>query len=336
MIGTQLWTRRGLFRVGAGAAAAAVLPCAAHAEPASPAASPTRDDLHGAGFYRFNVGQARVTLISDGTFPMNPAMLLGQSATPADIQAAATDAFLGNTVPGHVNTLLVQTATDTILIDTGCGSGFGPTTGQLAARLALAGVKPDDVTTLILTHLHPDHVGGLVTPVGDFALPNAKVLLDPAERAFWSQPNPDLSRSGMPQDMLPMVVATAAKLLQLTADRLVEARPGQEVVPGISIINAPGHTPGHIAVLVTSGGQSLLYIADLMHLPQLQLAQPGWHVAFDTDPVQGAATRKAMLDRIAADRTLIAGAHVPFPALGHVRTRGSAFEWVPVTWQWPG
>lgn len=342
MLTSHGYSRRDMFRFGAMTAAATLLPAKAFSDEAPAAAAatsvkPGTSDLQGAGFYRFALGDFEVTLLSDGVFPMEPAGLFSQTATAQEAAAAAREAFLpeNQPVPGHVNGLVIRTDKDTLLIDTGCGSGFGPTTGKLAARLALAGIKPADITTLILTHLHPDHVGGLVSPIGDFALPNAKVVVTAHEQAFWSQPAPDLSKSGVPEGMRPMMVGAAAASLQLTADRLQKMNPGDKVAPGVTLLDAPGHTPGHVAIGLESSGQELVYIADLLHLPQVQFRRPGWHVAFDADPVQAAATRKRMLDRIAADRTLIAGSHLPFPGLGHVRASNGGYEWVPVTWQWP-
>jgi glyoxylase-like metal-dependent hydrolase (beta-lactamase superfamily II) len=334
------FTRRDMFRFGAMTAAATLLPTRAFSDDAAVAATPDLQrtgDLQGAGFYRYKVGDFDVTLLSDGFFPMDPAGLFAQSASADQAAAAAKDAFLQENQPatGHVNGLLIQSGRDNILIDTGCGSGFGPTTGKLAARLALAGITPGEITAIILTHLHPDHVGGLVSPIGEFALPNAKVIVTPTEKAFWSQPAPDLSKSGVPDGMRPMMIAAASQSLQLTAERLQPIEAGRSVVAGVKLLDAPGHTPGHVAVHLESGPHELVYISDLLHLPQVQFSRPDWHVAFDADPVQATATRKLFLDRIASNRTLIAGSHLPFPALGHVRARGGAYEWVPATWQWP-
>jgi len=154
-----------------------------------------------------------------------------------------------------------------------------------------------------------------------------------AERDFWAG-TPDLSKTGIPADMRPGFVEAAKRTLAGIGDRLRLVEPGAEVAAGIEIVDAAGHTPGHIGLLLHAGDDALLYVTDAVHFAPLQLAHPGWHVAFDTDPVAAAKTRHALLDRAAADRVLVSGAHLPFPAVGHLRRRDSGFEWEPAIWRW--
>ena len=292
--------------------------------------------LIGAGFYRFKVGDIAVSLVSDGGFPFNPPYpLFGANASVIEVKAALERAFIPyDKVNGHVNTLLVRSGKEVILIDSGCGKLFGPTTGKLLANLANAGAKPTDVTAIVISHAHPDHVGGLLDEKGTPVFPNARYFVHKEELAFWTAPNVDLSKSAAPADMKKNLVAVAAKTFAALRGKIEPFENGKRIVEGLEVVAAPGHTPGHSAFMIASGNSQLFYITDAAHHVALNLPHPDWHVGFDTDPVEAATTRRKIFDRAAADRVLVSGAHLPFPALGHVRAAGRGFEWAPKIWEW--
>lgn len=303
-------------------------------QPAAPAAAVP---VQGAGFYRFGVGEFKLALVSDGGFPFGAAYpLFGRNVGKDDVDAACAEAFLNPAkLMGHVNTLLIQTGKQNILVDTGCGSSFGPTTGKLVSNLANAGLKPEDINAIIITHAHPDHINGLADAKGLSLFPNATYFAAKAEQEFWSGAAPDLSKSLVDPGMAKLMTASAATLFAGINGKVQLVGNNDTIVEGIKAILAPGHTPGHLALHIASGSEQLIYVTDAAHHFAVNLPHPDWFVGFDTDPVMAAKSRRMLLTRAAVDRALISGAHLPFPAVGHVRSnRSGGFEWVPSVWEW--
>ena len=342
--------------LGRGQESKLVLPALPQPEPTKPVGAggvgpagiglPAGTDLNGAGFYRFKIGAFTLTLLTDGSFPLGGNSgaypMFGANATKEDVDAAAAEAMIPPAkLLGHVHGLLIDAGAGDagrVLVDAGCGSGMGPTTGRLVRSLALAGVSPSHIGAVAITHAHPDHVGGLMEAAGPNIFPNAQFFAAKAEVDFWTG-NPDLSKSHLDPKMKDAVTMTAKTLFTQLGEDALKARfhqvgDGDKVIDGVVFTAAPGHTPGHSMITVTAGAEKFVYITDVAHHAGIQFPHPDWHVAYDAEPVQAAKTRRAVLAKLAAEKTLISGAHLPFPAVGYVKKEGAGFAWVPRVWEW--
>jgi glyoxylase-like metal-dependent hydrolase (beta-lactamase superfamily II) len=335
---STLSRRDALRLLGAGSAGALFNPSTVSAAPPAVAnAAPPDRAIQGAGFYRMAIGNIEVAVVSDGELAFDAAYpLFGANATKQQVEAALHEAFIApRPVRIQVNTLLVRAAGELILIDTGAGSLLGPTTGLLIENLRRAGAAPEQVTQVVLTHLHPDHLGGALDAMGRRAFPRAELLMHRAERDFWTAAEPDFSRSTAPKEIRQLAVSTARRLLGVFEDNLTLLEGDKPLIaPGVTAHLARGHSPGHLIVAIESGDQRMMYLADLVHHHAIILPHPGWHVALDTDRELGAKARTELFGRLAADRTLVGGAHLPFPALGHLRRSGDGYQWAPIEWAW--
>lgn len=280
------------------------------------------------GVYRFQVGAAEVTAIADGTIDLSTDAFPGAQQDPRAAERLLAQAGLPDkALPTFVNAYVVNTGDKLVLVDTGCGPGLGPTLGRVPKNLALAGLDPAAVDVLLVTHLHPDHVGGMA-PAEAAAFPNAELVLADPEYAFWTD---DGIAAQAPTDLQPFFGAARAAIAPYGA-RMRRVR-GGEIVPGVTLELAPGHTPGHSIVRVSSGNAQLLIWGDIVHSAALQFDKPDWSVAFDTDQAQAAQTRRRVFDMAAADRLLVAGMHLPFPGIGRVARRGDAYAYVAEPWR---
>jgi glyoxylase-like metal-dependent hydrolase (beta-lactamase superfamily II) len=294
---------------------------------------------HGGGYYRFNIGSFKATVISDGygNVPFWPIFAANQPAS-------ATESFLKqnhlSANPQFTNNLLVvDTPTDRVLVDTGFGDVLGPPSGQfpwLVENLRRAGIPPDSVTIVIISHVHLDHVAGIVTKSGHHVFPNAKYVIVDDELTYWtgSRFESDVNASHAPDEFKQAAIYAAKTYLPPIRQRMQVVRPGADVAPGITLIPAPGHSPSHTAIRFSSGGAELIHMADVAHRSDSGLQHPEWSTIFDFDGEQAIATRRRILGQVAADRTLVMGYHFPFPALGYVETAGSAYRWTPIKWSW--
>lgn len=303
---------------------------------AADAATAAPTSLAGAqpGFYRFGIGDFEALVLNDGqiALPIEQSPF-GVGEPREDVVEVLEDAFLpANQVKLAVNVLLVRTKTDLVLVDTGCGTAFGDAGGRVAANLAAAGIKPEQVTVVVMTHLHGDHFGGLYDANNQPVFTNARYVLSRREHDFWMS-SPDLRSSPLPADVRKSFVQTAQAAVNGLKGKweLVDAK--ARPLDGVEFISAPGHTPGHLAVAFTSGSEQLINMADVAHHPEISFARPEWRLAFDTEPQAAAGTRRSFFDRVAADRSRIFGGHMPFPGLAHVRAVSGHFEYVPEPWQ---
>jgi glyoxylase-like metal-dependent hydrolase (beta-lactamase superfamily II) len=230
----------------------------------------------------------------------------------------------------QINTNLVNTGDKLVLIDAGCGvDKFQKTTGGLIANLAAAGYAPGDIDTILFTHFHFDHLWGISDRENASLLfPSAEFVATETEFAFWSAP--DLADK-LPPEQQPRV--TQANL-KLATPRLRLIKATAEVVPGVTTFGTPGHTPGHIGVNISSGGEQLLLTGDVVVNSAVSFLHPEWPFGFDIDVPLATKTRVAFLGRAAADKALVGSYHLPFPGFGHVVREGSAYRWLPADWQW--
>jgi glyoxylase-like metal-dependent hydrolase (beta-lactamase superfamily II) len=205
---------------------------------------------------------------------------------------------------------------------------FGPSLGRLAGNRAALGVKPADIDTVLVTHLHPDHVGGLVDAGGQAVFPNAELVVHAVESAYWSDP---AVLAAAPEGQEKQAVRLSLATIAAYRDR-TRSVTGGEVLGGVTAVPAPGHTPGHTGWLIASGGDGLLVWGDIVHLPGLQFARPDAGMAFDVDGALAIATRRRILDMAATDRLCVAGMHMDFPGFGHVVRAGSGYAFIGEPW----
>jgi glyoxylase-like metal-dependent hydrolase (beta-lactamase superfamily II) len=295
------------------------------------------------GPHRFAVGSFDLVVVPDGTatfpnpaFPLPVAQILFLDAPEADRDAALREAGLAEWVESPetasgtfpILPLVVDTGEQRVLFDTGYGASV-PSGGQLIANLRAAEFAPDDIDVVVLTHLHPDHILGAVDGAGNPAFPNARYVIGAAEHAFWTDaaavaaafPDP-AARAGVVGPIEAVLPAIETRL------ELVDDAAEEEIVPGIRAIAAPGHTPGHMAVAIASGNEQVLAVFDAFIHP-LHVAHPDWNFIADALPDQTDATRRALLDRVAAEETPVVTYHFPHPGLGRVAKWDDAWVWDP-------
>lgn len=281
-------------------------------------------------FYRVMVGDVEVTAVSDGTVKL-PMIKLLSNTKPETVAAALKKGFLKEQVETSVNAYLVNTGSKLVLIDTGAAGLFGPTLGNLLTNLKAAGYQPEQVDEIYITHMHADHVGGLMAQ-GALAFPNAVVRIDKADTDFWlSEANMNAAPEGSKGFFQG---AMASVNPYVAAGKLKTFEGDTELVPGVRAQSAYGHTPGHTVYLVESKGEKLVLWGDLLHLAALQFDNPAVTIQFDSNSKAAAAARKKAFEEAAKNGYLIGVTHVAFPGLGHLRANpgGKGYTWVPLNY----
>lgn len=315
---------RRYFLAGLAAATAATqasLPASAQVAPTSQAP----------GFYRFKVGDLTVTTVHDGMVRRaNPLEGLVTNQPSSAVQAALEAAVLPlqNLVNPYIVTF-VDTGRGIVAFDAGTGAGqMAPGTGLLPQNLVAAGIRPDDVTLVAVSHFHGDHITGLTTAENQPFFPNAEIAVPAAEWAWWSD---TANEARSPQQQRATFANTARRFAPLRS-RMRMFDDGAEVAPGIRAIATPGHTPGHTAFHLSSGNQQFFVTADAAGRPELFLRNPGWHSVFDFDGNLAAESRRRLFGRIAAERARMAAYHFTFPGTGFIAAEGDGFRFVPADW----
>jgi glyoxylase-like metal-dependent hydrolase (beta-lactamase superfamily II) len=279
------------------------------------------------GFFRHKLGSYEVTVVSDGLLTLEVGLFAGDAAGAEKLLRAAHVANK-EAIPTPVNTWLVNTGNKLILVDTGGGASFAPTVGRLPKNLAAAGVDPAAVDAVVITHMHPDHVPGLIGPDGRMLFPNATVHVHGDEYAFWM--SDDMRAKTPEQFRMFFDMARSAIKPYADAGKVQMCKGGTQLAPGVTAVALPGHTAGHTMVRISSAGNDLLIFGDIVHCTALQFPDPERSVAFDFDRELALNNRKKVFDMVATDRLLFSGGHLPFPALGHAVKAGSGYAYVPL------
>tara|TARA_R100000322_G_scaffold60379_9_gene37310 strand:+ start:17665 stop:18600 length:936 start_codon:yes stop_codon:yes gene_type:complete len=279
--------------------------------------------------FRFTLGDLKLTIVSDGWFPQ-PTSSLGMNADEDERMAFLAAHYLPtDEIYGHTNHVYVETGETSVLIDVGSGNRFFDTAGRLMTNLEAAGIDPYATERVVITHAHPDHIWGIRDDFDEALIPDAEYTIGAAEHAYWTQDG--LVDRVAPEDQ--QFVLGAANSIAVDGVDWTLAEDGHEVAPGVRLIATHGHTPGHMSVMLESGGQQLLILGDAITHAYGHFAHPDWYGSMDSDPEATVATRRRVLDMAATDRIPVVGYHFPFPGVGHVMRDGDAYAFVPALWQ---
>jgi glyoxylase-like metal-dependent hydrolase (beta-lactamase superfamily II) len=315
---TNPLSRRSLFAFSAGLGMSTLLGGSARARaPKLSTQSPY--------FHRFVLGTAEVTVVSDGVLPLGNPKGTFTGASDEDVRKMLSDNFLApDNIALEQNSPIVNTGDKLVLFDTGMGSSklFGATTGRQQKSMMEAGINPADIDAVVFSHAHIDHIGGVVDDAGKVLFPNAQYYIAQSDFDYWTDP----SRLGGPNNDF---VVHARKNLLPVRDRLIFYKDGQEFLPGIQAMAAPGHTIGHTMFMISSDGKSFAFLGDLTHHQILLMEKPRMEFSYDTDPKQAAESRVRMLDMLATNKIAVMSYHYPWPGLGHVVKTGEGFHYIP-------
>lgn len=311
------WSRCALaVAVSAGSVAAA------HAE------LPAQQQEQAPGWFRMMVGEYEVTALHDGHTTLDTSLLKGmeQEEILRHLDALFIDA--DNGMQTAVNAFLIHTGDNLVLVDAGSAACFGPTLGQVEQNLRASGYVPEEVDTILMTHLHPDHVCGLADENGDAVYPNAELRASQGDADFWL----DEERSqALPEDQRAFfTMAQEAVAPYQEAGRFSPFEPGDELLMGIVAQDTHGHTPGHASFMLQSDEDAMLVWGDVVHSYGVQFADPSVSIEFDSNPEQAVRTREAVLESAVEDKHWVAGAHMPFPGIGHIVEDVDGYRWLPI------
>ncbi|MCR9282599.1 MAG: MBL fold metallo-hydrolase [Rhodobacteraceae bacterium] len=284
--------------------------------------------------YALNIGDIEVLVVSDGVLPL-PTEMLGHNVKASDRAAWMSDMFLPpDSFDWSLNVVVVRSGDQTILVDAGLGLDPDlnlPRAGQLIKRLDAVGIALGSVTDVVLTHMHMDHVGGLlVEGVKDRLRPDLRIHVAAAEVKFWEAP--DFTHAFMPQGFPAALTATAKRFADLYRENLCQFDEKFEVAPGVVAHRTGGHTPGHSVVRLASGDDRLTFAGDAVFA--VGFDHPDWHNGFEHDPEEAARVRVRLLDELAGSGEQLVATHLPFPSVGRVAKDGDTYRWVPVFWDY--
>ena len=280
------------------------------------------------GFYRFMLGDFEVTIVSDGTVEL-PVDTLLKGKSKEQVDEILAKSYLKSPLETSVDGFLVNTGSKLVLIDTGAGNLFGPTLGKLLANIKASGYQPEQIDEIYITHMHPDHVGGLAAD-GKAAFPNAVVRADKRESDYWLS---DENAQKAPQEMKGFFQGVKATVgAYAAAGKLKPFTGNTELVPGIKAVSSVGHTPGHTTYVVESQGQKLALVGDLVHVAAVQFPDPTVTIGFDSDTKEAESERQKQFADAAKGGYLLGAAHLPFPGTGHLTAEGKGYRFIPLNY----
>jgi len=311
------WSRRALV-----AAISAGWVAAAQAE------VPAQQQEQASGWFRMMVGDTEVTALYDGHTTLDTSLLKGMEHDEILRHLDALFIDAENGMQTAVNAFLIHTGQNLVLVDAGAAACFGPTLGQVEQNLRASGYAPEQVDTILMTHLHPDHVCGLVDENGEAVYPNAELRASEGDADFWL--DEERSQALPEEERAFFTMAQEAVAPYQEAGRFSPFAPGDELLMGIVARDAHGHTPGHASFMLNSGDDAMLVWGDVVHSYGVQFADPSVAIEFDSDPEQAVHTREAVLERAVDEKHWVAGAHMPFPGIGHIVEDEEGYRWLPI------
>ncbi|WP_270934039.1 MBL fold metallo-hydrolase [Falsiroseomonas oryzae] len=298
--------------------AAAMAAAATGASPARAATAPA--------FHRVQVGALEVFVVNDGSVTRPDATRGFVTNVPTEQVAGAMQSagLQGTALESPYNVTILRTPRGLVMFDAGTGGLSGPNTGTGPANMRAAGLDPAQVTLIVHTHFHGDHINGLTTNEGVANFPNAQIMVPEREWSFWN----DAGEESRATEFRRPGFALVRRRFAPYQGRVTTYGPGAQVAPGVTAVTTPGHSPGHTSLLIADGNAQLLVLGDAVHAPQLFLPNPDWVPIFDMDANQAVETRRRLLDRLATDRIPVVGYHFPMPATGRVERAGTGYRLV--------
>ncbi|MGL4232501.1 MAG: MBL fold metallo-hydrolase [Casimicrobium sp.] len=280
------------------------------------------------GFRKQKLGDMEIVALNDGVLRRPLAAEFVRNATIDKVQEVLKSQNLPTEyIDIPFTAFLIVAGNRRVLMDTGFGDNGPPTTGRLMANLSAAGFKPDDITDVVISHYHGDHIQGVRNKAGQLIYPKAKIMVPAPEHAFWMD---DARMNSAPDAMKPNYQAVRRVFSTIPSEMLVQFEPGKELLPGIRSVAAFGHTPGHTLFVTESRGEKFCYVADTTNIPQLFARNPEWAVQFDMDADAARATRRKTMEMIVNEKMVAGGYHFPFPAFGKIEKLGEGYDFKPV------